>query len=142
VPSWTSSSRLGLWSPAPAMTSGPIFGLLVLLRARWLLRSGGWRALVESLPPKVEGPPQADISVERIVDGCAWAARRLPYSTACLERSYAACCLLRRVGVPVIFCVGVRRSSPLQFHAWLELDGRVINDAQAVRTTYRRLCSY
>lgn len=117
-------------------------GFLVLLRARWLLRSGGWRALVQSLPSKADSPVHGKINVDLILDGCAQAARRLPYSTACLERSYAACCLLRKVGVPVELCVGVRGSAPMQFHAWLELDGRVINDAQAVRTTYRRLCSY
>lgn len=46
----------------------------------------------------------------------------------CLSRSLALFCFLRSTGVPVEHCIGVRRI-PFQAHAWVEYEGRVVQDS-------------
>lgn len=53
----------------------------------------------------------------------------------CLQRSAATVCLLRQLGAPARLVVGVRHL-PFQAHAWVEVEGRVINDKQSVVETY------
>jgi hypothetical protein len=45
----------------------------------------------------------------------------------CLQRSAAAVCLLKRYGFPGQLVVGVQQR-PFALHAWVELDGAVVND--------------
>jgi Transglutaminase-like superfamily len=53
----------------------------------------------------------------------------------CLQRSAATVCLLRQLGAPARLVVGARQL-PFQAHAWVEVEGRVINDKQSVVETY------
>jgi len=53
----------------------------------------------------------------------------------CLQRSAATVCLLRQLGAPARLVVGARHL-PFQAHAWVEVEGRVINDKQSVVETY------
>jgi transglutaminase superfamily protein len=50
-----------------------------------------------------------------------------PKSVLCLQRSSATACLLRRYGVPAKMVVGVQKL-PFNAHAWVEVDGHVVND--------------
>jgi hypothetical protein len=45
----------------------------------------------------------------------------------CLQRSAATTCLLRRSGFPAQMVIGVQQM-PFRSHAWVELNGRVVND--------------
>ena len=45
----------------------------------------------------------------------------------CLQRSAATACLLRRYGVPARMVIGAQQM-PFKAHAWVEVDGRVVND--------------
>lgn len=45
----------------------------------------------------------------------------------CLQRSAATVCLLRRYGVPAQMVIGAQQV-PFKAHAWVEVDGRVVND--------------
>ena len=45
----------------------------------------------------------------------------------CLQRSAAAACLLKRHGVPAQMVIGAQQM-PFKAHAWVEVDGRVVND--------------
>jgi hypothetical protein len=45
----------------------------------------------------------------------------------CLQRSAALTCLLKRFGVPAQMVIGTQHM-PFKSHAWVEVDGRVIND--------------
>ena len=56
-------------------------------------------------------------------------------SVQCLQRSAATVCLLRQLGAPARLVVGARHL-PFQAHAWVEVEGRVINDKQSVVETY------
>jgi hypothetical protein len=50
----------------------------------------------------------------------------------CLQRSVAAMRLLRAYGVGATVVVGYR-PSPFFSHAWVEVDGRVVNDSPAYK---------
>jgi hypothetical protein len=66
-------------------------------------------------------------SVERIcaaVDmACIWYWKE----ALCLQRSAATTCLLKRLGVPAQLVIGAQQM-PFKAHAWVEVEGRVVND--------------
>ena len=56
-------------------------------------------------------------------------ARRLPFEALCLPQAMAAHWMLRRRGVFGCLWMGVRRAAPggpLQYHAWLTVDGECV----------------
>jgi hypothetical protein len=53
----------------------------------------------------------------------------------CLQRSAATACLLRRFGIPAQMVIGAQQL-PFRAHAWVEVDGRVINDKSYVTEMY------
>lgn len=53
----------------------------------------------------------------------------------CLQRSAALLLILRLLGIPVEMVIGVQKV-PFQAHAWVELDGAVINDRPAVKRSF------
>jgi len=58
------------------------------------------------------------------------AVRRLPLASACLSRSLVLWALLRAQGVDSELRFGVRRvGDDLEAHAWVEHQGRPLNDA-------------
>jgi len=69
--------------------------------------------------------PQSD--VERICSAadlaCIWYWKKV----LCLQRSAATACLLKRHGVPAQMVIGAQQI-PFKAHAWVEVDGRVVND--------------
>lgn len=45
--------------------------------------------------------------------------------------------LLRRRGIPVQLRIGARKTgTQFEAHAWVEMDGRVVNDSEDVRIRY------
>jgi prolyl oligopeptidase len=76
-------------------------------------------------------------SREQVIDQALAAVRRAcPYyhrEARCLQKSAVLVCLLRSRGLPVELVIGVSKL-PFRAHAWVELDGLVLNGAQSVRT--------
>ncbi len=74
-------------------------------------------------------------SVEQIcraVDmACVWYWRRV----LCLQRSAVTVCLLKRAGIRACLVIGVQQT-PFRAHAWVEIDGRVVNDREYLPTMY------
>ena len=66
-------------------------------------------------------------TVERIcaaVDfACIWYWKEV----LCLHRSAATACLLKRYGVPAQMVIGAQQT-PFKAHAWVEVNGNVVND--------------
>lgn len=68
--------------------------------------------------------------------------RRLRAHNPCLRRSLALFGRLRRAGLPVTFCIGIRTDAPIApgrevtGHAWLELDGRAILEQKVNISAY------
>jgi hypothetical protein len=56
----------------------------------------------------------------------------------CLQRSAATACLLKRCGVPAQMMIGAQQM-PFRAHAWVEVDGRVVNDKPYMREMYALL---
>src|ERR1700728_498702 len=53
----------------------------------------------------------------------------------CLQRSAATACLLKSCGVPAQMMIGAQQM-PFKAHAWVEVDGRVVNDKPYMREMY------
>lgn len=62
---------------------------------------------------------------------CIW----YPKQVLCLQRSAATACLLKRFGHPAQLVVGTV-FVPFKAHAWVEVDGRVVNDRASTIATY------
>jgi uncharacterized membrane protein YcgQ (UPF0703/DUF1980 family) len=45
----------------------------------------------------------------------------------CLQRSAATACLLKQAGIAAQMVIGAQQL-PFKAHAWVEVDGRVVND--------------
>lgn len=121
----------------------PFGGYALTLRAyralihfdRYLAR-GDFAALhqaVRTLPLAQVRIGPADIDrICRAVDiACIWYWKEV----LCLQRSAATTCLLRRCGVPAQMVLGVQHT-PFRAHAWVETNGRVINDRPYMRDLY------
>lgn len=65
----------------------------------------------------------ADEIVWCIDEACVWYPKRC----ACLQRSVVTTWLLRRHGFAAEMVIGCR-PLPFESHAWVEIDGRVVND--------------
>jgi prolyl oligopeptidase len=53
----------------------------------------------------------------------------------CLQRSAATACLLKRYGVPARMVIGAQQM-PFKAHAWVEVDGLVVNDKSYIPEMY------
>ena len=76
-------------------------------------------------------PPTPDV-VWAVEEACVWYVKR----TACLQRSVVAAWLLRRHGIRAELVIGYR-PIPFESHAWVEVDGVVVND----RPQYKKVFS-
>jgi len=75
------------------------------------------------------GPRSVDEVVWAVDEACVWYLK----PAACLQRSAVATWLLRRHGVRADLVIGYR-PVPFESHAWVEVDGHVVND----RPQYQR----
>jgi hypothetical protein len=101
---------------------------LKLIHFDYYLARGDFRNLYEKVRSYRlrEKVPPAD-SVGKIcaaVDvACIWYWKE----ALCLQRSAATACLLRHYGVSAQMVIGVQQM-PFKAHAWVEVDGHVVND--------------
>ena len=101
-----------------------------------MLKVGGFRALhyaVKRWPLNTStATPGAQEEVCKSVDR---ATNWYPSQAMCLQRSAITTCLLRQYGVLAQFVVGCRKI-PFKAHAWVEVEGHVINDKKQVQEFY------
>jgi hypothetical protein len=62
---------------------------------------------------------------------CIWYWKRV----LCLQRSAATACLLKCHGVPACMVIGAQQV-PFKAHAWVEVNGRVVNDKSYMPEIY------
>jgi hypothetical protein len=78
--------------------------------------------------------------IDALAGACGRVARRSPLAGNCLSRSLALWWLLRRRGISADLRLGVALASGvLEAHAWVEHNGRVLNDRQDVSERFRPL---
>jgi Transglutaminase-like superfamily len=88
---------------------------------------------VHLLPLAQRQPQPGDI--EKICQAVAYACIWYYKPVLCLQRSAVATTLLRRYGIHAEMVIGAQRL-PLKAHAWVEVDGKVVNDKPEVQTNY------
>jgi hypothetical protein len=81
---------------------------------------------------------RTSVSTEDVVwsvdEACVWYVKR----AACLQRSFVATWLLRRHGIQAEMVIGCR-PLPFESHAWVEVDGQVVNDRPQYQRAFRVL---
>ena len=92
-----------------------------------IARPAGFARLCEWLRLRRPALRRRVATAEEIVwsvdEACVWYVKR----AACLQRSVVATWLLRRHGFAAEVVIGCR-PLPFESHAWVEIDGRVVND--------------
>jgi len=100
------------------------------------LARGNFQALhkkVREYP--VRSLPTSPDAVERICAAVDLASIWYWKPVLCLQRSAATACLLKRHGVRAQMILGAQQM-PFKAHAWVEVDGRVVNDKPYMREIY------
>lgn len=103
------------------------------------LARGNFNALYEKVRryPRSSRIPSSDPSgrVCAAVDmACIWYWKKV----LCLQRSAATTCLLRKRGVKTEMVIGAQQV-PFKAHAWVEVEGRVVNDKAYTTEIYQVL---
>lgn len=83
---------------------------------------------VERMTPPVD-------AVERICSAVDMACIWYWKEALCLQRSAATSCLLKSHGIFAQMVIGAQQL-PFKAHAWVEVDGRVVNDKRYVEEMY------
>ena len=75
-----------------------------------------------------------DEVVWSVEEACVWYVKR----AMCLQRSMVATWLLRRQGIRAEMVIGYR-PLPFESHAWVEVDGQIVNDRPQYQRAFRVL---
>lgn len=107
----------------------------LVLKAYWklicfdvYLARGSFSALQRKIRnhPLADGNPRPG-AVNQVCSAIDLASIWYWKEVLCLQRSAATACLLRNFGVPAQMVIGAQTTPP-KAHAWVEVDGRVVND--------------
>lgn len=109
---------------------------LSLIHFDLYLARGNFQALREKVATypisKTRVPTEAVEQICAAVDmACIWYWKQV----LCLQRSAATSCLLKEHGVAAEMILGAQQM-PFKAHAWVEVDGRVVNDKPYMREMY------
>jgi hypothetical protein len=74
-------------------------------------------------------------TIDRVCTAVNYACVFYPKQALCLQRSFITTYLLRKNGVPAEMVLGAQKL-PFKAHAWVEVDGRAINERSDVQATY------
>ncbi len=84
---------------------------------------------------KVSSKASPDDAVDRVSRAVNYACAWYPKRALCLQRSFVTTYLLRNLGIPAQMVMGAQRL-PFKAHAWVEVNGRAINERSDVRAAY------
>jgi hypothetical protein len=80
---------------------------------------------------KTGGPGSIESVCLAVNYACVW----YPKQALCLQRSFVTTYLLRTHGVAAQMVLGAQKL-PFKAHAWVEVDGRAVNERSNVQATY------
>jgi hypothetical protein len=130
-----SRNKVPAWAIFCAVLGLAIFDLILWAASfKWLCRA------VQKWPLK-RRTPQETLSVVgqlcgAVEEACVW----YPKKALCLQRSAVTACLLRSLGIDARMVIGAR-PMPFLAHAWVEVNGCVVNDVSRVKQFYHSLVS-
>ena len=109
---------------------------LALLRFEILLARGNFAALYDAVrrspyPHRHYDAGIIDQICSAVDLACIWYWKE----ALCLQRSAATTCLLKKHGIPAQMVIGAQHI-PFKSHAWVEVDGRVVNDKSYIAEVY------
>lgn len=143
TPSYTADSLSSVTRTRSLYQSVVLLGLVVEAMARLALfdllsRRGFDRVHAFTRSRRVAGRAPAGGTTPRVCDAvaeaCAWYFKR----AYCLQRSTVATWMLRRRGIPASLVIAYR-PAPVDSHAWVEVDGQVVNDLPQYQKHYKVL---
>jgi hypothetical protein len=109
---------------------------LNLIRFDLYLARGNFAAIYDKVTNYPVGNPTfGSDGVERICSAVDMACIWYWKEARCLQRSAATTCLLKSHGIFAQMVIGAQQM-PFKAHAWVEVDGRVVNDKSYVSQTY------
>lgn len=107
-----------------------------LLRLEYPLRRKNFAAIYDRVRgTALRTPQQRTVEPTQICQAVDLAAVLYFRKVLCLQRSGATVCLLRRYGFNARLVIGVQQV-PFAAHAWVELEGAVINDKPYMTEIY------
>src|SRR5690348_2175698 len=74
-------------------------------------------------------------SIQRICNAINYACTWYPRQILCFQRSFVTTYLLRIHGIPAQMVLGAQKL-PFKAHAWVEVEGRAINERSNVQEKY------
>lgn len=84
---------------------------------------------------KISGRNPDPRTIDRICSAVNYACIWYPKQALCLQRSFVTTYLLRKYGVPAHLVLGAQKL-PFKAHAWVEVDGRAVNERSNVQAIY------
>lgn len=83
----------------------------------------------------VASAPSSQDTINRVCMAINYACIWYPRQALCLQRSFVTTYLLRKHGVAAHMVLGAQKL-PFKAHAWVEVDGKAINERSNVQATY------
>jgi hypothetical protein len=80
---------------------------------------------------RAESPEETEAICRAVDIASVWYWKQVP----CLQRSAAATCLLRRHGIAAQLVIGAQ-CMPFRAHAWVEVEGKIVNDKPYISELY------
>ena len=118
-----------------------IWAFWELVRFEAINAALGFRYVYRDVERRRVGTPRfGDVTDAEICDAVALAACFYWKRVYCLQRSAVAVRLLRMSGIAARLVIGYR-PSPFFSHAWVEVDGRVVNDSPVYKERMHVLCT-
>jgi hypothetical protein len=84
---------------------------------------------------KVAAVPAGHHTTDHICTAINYACAWYPKQARCLQRSFVTARLLRKYGIAAEIVLGAQKL-PFSAHAWVEVNGRVVNESSNVQLTY------
>jgi Transglutaminase-like superfamily len=119
----------------------PMFHLVLeaylsLIRFDFYLARGNFEAIYNKVrnyatDKKTASPDSVGTICSAVDMACIWYCKEV----LCLQRSAVTACLLRKYGLSAQLIIGAQQM-PFKAHAWVEVDGKVVNDKQYVPEMY------
>jgi hypothetical protein len=109
---------------------------LSLIRFDFYLARGNFEAIYSKvrnyeIGKQTDSPRSVETICSAVDMACIWYRKEV----LCLQRSAVTACLLRKYGVSAHLVIGAQQM-PFKAHAWVEVDGKVVNDKQYVPEMY------